>query len=52
MRMIPIMSGALDAIPKRLVRRLEDFEVKRQVETIQAKVLLRSVRILRRVLDT
>ena len=39
-------------IPKRMVKRLEDLELKGQVETIQTTALLRSARILRRVLET
>ena len=48
---IPVAVGELGTIPKRLVKRLEDSEI-RQVETIQTRVLLRLARILRRVLET
>ena len=37
---------------KGLVKRLEDLEIRGQVETIQTTALLRSSRILRRVLET
>ena len=48
---IPIVIGALESIPKGLVKRLEDLETRRQIETIQTTALLRSARILRRVLE-
>ena len=35
MTVIPIVMGALGTIPKGLVKELEDFVIKRQVETIQ-----------------
>ena len=44
---IPIVIGALGTIPKGLVKELEDFEIRGQVETIQATILLRSAKILR-----
>ena len=43
--------GALRTIPKGLVQ-LEDLEIRGQVETIQTTALLKSARILRRVLET
>ena len=49
---IPIVVGALGIIPKTLVKRQKDFEIRRQVVTIQTTALLRSGRILRRVLET
>ena len=49
---ISIVFGMLEAIPKGLVKGLEKFEIKEQTETIQTTVLLRSARILRRVLET
>ena len=49
---VPIVIGALGAITKGLLKVLEDFEVGGQVETIQTTVLLRTARILRRVLET
>ena len=33
---IPIVIGALDAVTKGLVQGLEDLEIRRRVETIQA----------------
>ena len=47
---IPIVIGAL--MTKRLLKELEDLEVGRLVETIQTTALLRTARILRRVLET
>ena len=48
--MVPIVSSALRIIPKGLVKGVEDLEIKGQAETIQTTSLLRSARILRRVL--
>ena len=49
---IPFESvGSIDA-PQVLIKGLEDLEMKGQVETIQTTAVLRSVRIMRRVLDT
>ena len=45
-------NGALGKIPKGLVKGLEDLEIKGQVETIQTTALLRSARIIRKVLKT
>ena len=49
---IPIVIGAFGAITKRLLKVLEDLEVGERVETIQTTTLLRTSRILRRVLET
>ena len=49
---IPIVIGALGTITKGLLKGLEDLEVGGQVETIQTTALLRTARILRRVLET
>ena len=49
---LPIEIGALDTVTKGLVKGLEDLEIRGRVETIQIKALLRSARILRRVLET
>ena len=49
---IPIVIGALDTVTKGLLKGLEDLEVGGRVETIQATKLLRTVRILRSVLET
>ena len=49
---IPIVIGTLGTVTKWLVQGLEDLEIPERVETIQAIVLLRSVRILWRVAET
>ena len=49
---IPIIIAALGTVAKGLLKGLEDLEIKGQVETIQTTALLRSARILRRVLET
>ena len=48
---IPIVNGTLRTVTKRLVLGLEDLEIRGRVETIETTALLRSARILRRVLD-
>ena len=50
--MISIVISALSTVNKGLLPRLEDLEIRGRVETIQTTALLRSVRILRRVLET
>ena len=52
MTVIPIVISALGIIPKGLVNRLEDLEIRVQMKTIQTTALLRSDRILRSVLET
>ena len=49
---VPIVIGALGTITKGLLKGLEDLEVGGRVETIQKTALLRTARILRRVLET
>ena len=49
---IPILIGALGTVIKVLIKWLEDMEIRRRVETIQTTALLRSTKILRRVLET
>ena len=49
---IPIVIGAFGTVTKGLLKGLEDFEVGGRVETIQTTALLRTARILRRVLET
>ena len=49
---VPIMIGALGTVTEVLVKGLDDLEVGRRMETIQTTALLRSARILRRVLET
>ena len=52
MAFIPIVIGALGTVNKGLINGLEDMEITGQAETIQIHALLRSARILRRVLET
>ena len=49
---IPIVTSALGTVPKGLVKGQEDLEIRGKVETIQTTAILRSARILRRVLET
>ena len=49
---IPIAIGAFGTVTKGLLKGLEDLEVDERVETIQTRALLRTARILRRVLET
>ena len=49
---VPIVICALGTITKGLLKGLEDLEVGGQVETIQTTSLLRTAKILRRVLET
>ena len=49
---VPIVIGALGTITKGLLKGPEDLEVGGRVETIQTTALLRTARILRRVLET
>ena len=49
---VSIVIGALGTITKGLLKGLEDLEVGGRVETIQTTALLRTARILRRVLET
>ena len=48
----PIVIGALGTVTEGLLKGLEDLEVRGQVKTIQTTALLRTARILRRVLET
>ena len=48
----PIVIRALGTVIKGLIKGLEDLEIKGRVETIQTITLLRSIRILRRVLES
>ena len=47
---ILILTGAFGTGTKGLVKGLEDFEIRGRVETIQTTALLKSDRILRKVL--
>ena len=49
---VPIVNGALGSISKGLLKGLEDLEIGGRVETIKMTGLLRTARILRRVLET
>ena len=49
---IPIVIGAFGTVTKGLLKWLEDLEVGGRIETIQTTTLLRTARILRRVLET
>ena len=49
---IPVVNRTLRTIHKGLFRRLEELEIGGQAETIQTTALLRSARILRKVLET
>ena len=49
---IPIVIGAFGTVTKGLLKGLEDLEVVGRVETIQTTALLKTARILRRVLET
>ena len=49
---IPIVIGALGTVTKVLVDGLEDLEIRGRVKTIQTNALLRTARIVRRVLET
>ena len=49
---IPIMIGAFGTVTKGLLKGLEDLEVGGRVETIQTTTLLRTARIVKRVLET
>ena len=49
---VPVVIGALGTITKWLLKGPEDLDVGGRVETIQTTALLRTARILRRVLET
>ena len=49
---IPLVIGAFGTVTKGLLKGLEELEVGGRVETIQTTALLRTARILRRVLET
>ena len=49
---VPIVIGALGTITKGLLKGLEDLEVVERVDTTQMTALLRTARILKRVLET
>ena len=49
---IPVVVGALGTVLNGLERRLEESEIRRKIKTIQTITLLRSARILKRVMET
>ena len=49
---IPIVIGAFCTVTKGLLKGMDDLEVGERVETIQTTALLRTARILRRILET
>ena len=51
-RIIPIVIDAFDTVTKGLLKGLEDLEIRGGMETTQTTTLLRTARILRRVLET
>ena len=52
MKVILIVISALGTVNKELVQRQEDLEIRGRVDTIKTTAMLRSARILRRVLVT
>ena len=52
MTIIPIVIGAFGTVTKELLKGMEDLETGGRVETVQSTALLRTARILRRVLKT
>ena len=49
---VPVVIGAFGTVTKGLLKGLGDLEVGGRVETIQTTALLKTARILRRVLET
>ena len=49
---VPIVIGAFGTITKGLLKGMEDLDVGGRVETIHITALLRTARILRRVMET
>ena len=49
---VPIVIGTFGTVTKGLLKGLEDLEIGGRVETIQTTALLRTARIMRRVLET
>ena len=49
---IPIVVSVLGTVTKGLLKGLEDLEIRRRMVTIKTTALLRSARILRRVLES
>ena len=51
-KFVPIVIGALGTVPKGLEKNLSELEIKGRIETIQTTALLKSARIIIRVLET
>ena len=51
-KVIPIVVGGLGTVPKSLGKIEEELEIRGRIETIQTTALLKSARILRRVMET
>ena len=51
-KIIPMAIGAFSTVTKGLLKGLEDLEVRGRVETIRTATLLRTARVLRKVLET
>ena len=49
---VPVVIDVFGPVTKGLLKGLEDFEVSGRVETIQTTALLKTARMLRRVLET
>ena len=49
---VPIVIGAFGTVTEGLLKGLDDLEVVGRVETIQTTALLKTARILRRVMET
>ena len=49
---IPIVVGALETISKIMGKNLDELGIRQRIKTIQTTALLKSARILRRVLET
>ena len=52
MTIVPIATDAFSTVTKGLLKGLEFLEVGKRVETIQTTALLKTARILRRVMET
>ena len=52
MKVIPIVVGILETIPKGLEKGLEELEIRERIKTIEITELLRTTRIFRKVLKT
>ena len=48
---MPFVAGGLRLVPKELEKRFGELEIRGRIETLQTTVLLKSAKILRRVLD-